>query len=203
LTVEAVEKPNVLILVRDHFSKATDSDGLLVWEDCKGYGFEDAERAIVEHRREKGSQAYRPDPRRIKSLAASYHHDRQRTRWNKERTIDLLRREQPSAEYLHGLPDMEAIEMHFTHAWGMVEAATESASIGQNAARSFILLGAREAFTQIGLTDAEADRRARECVDLKPGEKIPRKPLFKEMEQPDTSWEARQKLAAAPEPEAA
>ena len=196
--MDEYNKPAIMICVSEHFSKSTDADCRIVWEDVKGYGFEDAERAITEHRREKGAQAWRPDPRRIKSLAASYYRERQRTRWNAVRTVDHLRRENPSAELLAGLPDLEAIEAHFTHAWGLVEHESEPDSIGRNAARAFILLGARHVFEEIGVERAEADRRARECVDLMPGEKIPHRALFKPLPgPPPTSWEARKQLAIA------
>lgn len=188
-------KVAVMGAVLEHFHKATDADARITWDDVKGYGYEDAQRAIEEHRREKGSQAWRPDPRRIKALAASYYRERQRDRWDAERTIDYLRRQPESARMLHGLPDAEAIEAHYTTAWGMVESSTEE-GIGRNVARSYILGGARQAFVQIGLNDAEAERRARECVELSPGEKIPRSPLFREPPKPQTAWNTMKELAA-------
>src|SRR4051812_824743 len=90
--MESTQEVNILCLVREHFSKATDGDGQLVWGDVKGFGFEDAKPAIIEHRREKGAQAWRPDPRRVKALAATYFRDRQRERWDSETLIGYLRR---------------------------------------------------------------------------------------------------------------
>lgn len=192
--MEASQEINVLCLVKEHFSKATDGDGKLVWDDVKGYGFEDARKAIVEHRREKGERAWRPDPRRIKALASSYFRDRQRERWDSETVIGFLRRNDKTG-LLQGLPDAEAIEAHYSSAW---EGMTVDDGIGKNVARSYILNGARLAFGEIGMEKSEADRRARQCVGLKEGERIPRRSLFQpEPEKPKTSHEALKELAVA------
>jgi hypothetical protein len=193
--MEADCEVNILCLVKEHFSKATDGDGKLVWEDVKGYGYEDARRAIIEHRREKGSQAWRPDLGRVKALASTYFRDRRRDRWNNCRVVDYHRQNDKTG-ILHELPDLEAVEAHFTNCWADVEQRTEG--FGRDIARAYILNGARMAFRELGLVEAEVERRSRECVNLKPTEKIPRKALFQPMpSEPKDSFEALKALAVA------
>src|SRR5205085_11775477 len=119
--MDLAQQVNILCLVREHFSKATDGDGTLVWEDVKGYAFDDARRAIVEHRREKGGQAWRPDPRRIKALAATFFNERRRSDYA-FRNIDAIRRADKDGS-LRDLSDERAILTHYRRCWEAVKAS--------------------------------------------------------------------------------
>jgi len=191
------EKAVIFRLVKDHFSKATDSDALLVWGAVRGYDRRDAVRAVEEHRLEKGTDAWRPDVRRVKAIAHGYHVHRRRESHEAQRVVDYLRRQPESAELLHGLPDPEAVEAYFTSVWGEMEAADVD-DAGRTAMRRLVYANAREAFAEVGLGRDESDRRARDCVGLLPGEVIPRVAPFQALPgPPPSSWDARRQLAAA------
>lgn len=171
--MEETCKVKILALVKDHFSKATDSDGLIVWDDVKGYGYDDARRAIEDHRREKGSMAYRPDPRRVRALAATYHRERVRKASARVRVIDWIRREDDHRATLHDLADAEAIVAKYRMAYDNL-VASECDPIGFGIARAYIRSHAAAALREIGVPDADVIRDSGFCAGLEPGERLPR-----------------------------
>jgi hypothetical protein len=191
------DKVMILRLVKDYFSSATDSDALLVWGYVRGYDRRDAVRAVEEHRLEKGADAWRPDPKRVKAIAHGYHLHRRREFHAAQRVVDYLRRQPESAELLHGLPDPEAVEAHYTLVWSELTTADVN-DTGRKAMRFLAYANARHAFSELGLDRDESDRRARDCVGLLPGEVIPRVAPFQALPgPPPSSWDARRQLAAA------
>jgi hypothetical protein len=187
------DKPAILGLLKDCFSKATDGDGQLVWDDVKGYALADAERAIKEHRREKGAQAWRPDINRIRSLAAMYHNNRARDNFRQTRVVDDIRRAFPQGT--HNVPDCVVIVNYFASAWLELQqsGATEH---GRESVRALIMNHCRNALTQVGIIPTDADEQAREVVELAPGEKIVKRSIFKPIPEPQEKWEAVKALSA-------
>lgn len=184
---------DVCRLVKEHFSKATVADARLCWEVVKGYGREDAEHAIREHRLESGKTAWRPDPRRIGALAAKFYHERMPRRVE-ERAVDVIRKFDPLT--YDGMDNMTILSHHFFQAWERVK-ETADTDRGRNGMRAMILGHARSAFRQEGLDDADADTEARACVELKPGERILLPSLLRSPEPGGgtPSWSQLQKLA--------
>jgi hypothetical protein len=191
------DKVMILRLVKDHFHKATDSDALLVWAYLRGFDRCDAVRAIEEHRIEKGAYVSRPDLRRVKQIAHGYYLHRRGESHAAQRVVDYFRRHPDSAELLHGLPDAEAVEAHYTLVWSELATADVN-DTGRKAMRFLAYANARHAFSELGLDRDESDRRARDCVGLLPGETIPRVAPFHALPgPPPSSWDARRQLAAA------
>lgn len=185
----------VCLLVKEHFSKATQADARLCWEVVKGYSRQDAEQAVREHRLEKGAAAWRPDPRRIGALAAKFYNERMPRRLE-ERAVDVIRKFDPLT--YDGMDAVTILQHHFSEAWERVK-ETADTDRGRNGMRAMILGHARSAFRQEGLADAGADTEARACVELNPGERIILPSLLKSPEKGggSSSWEQLQKLAVA------
>lgn len=190
------EKADILAIVKSHFSKATDGDGELMWEQLKGFEFMDSKRAIEAHRIEKGERAWRPDLKRVVFLAASYRNDRRKA--VKERIVDFIRREaRRSGDDRFGPSedDKTVLMLHFGEAWQLTSDVADDD--GRNAARAYILLHARMAFGEIGMSLEDAEAHARDCVGLQPGEKIMKAKMFKPMPEVPKSYDALKALAVA------
>jgi hypothetical protein len=204
-------KTDVFRLIKEHFSKATDGDGPLVWDSVKGLDYRDAERAIKEHRREKGAQAWRPDINRISFLAHTYHRDRQHSKFKTERIVDAVRRYALN----HGdtrfevkayatdrdqlQDDVRVLMVHFTDSWAQVQASELATPFGKQGARAYLLNHARRAFTEIGMSERDVEEYARNCVGLEPGEVLNLRSVFKgydEVNEPPMSHEAIKALQA-------
>lgn len=191
------DKIRVLVELKNHFPQTTDGDGELVWKDVRGLELCDVLPAIEAHRREKGDRAFRPNPQRLRALA--YTNLNQRTRRSQETTtLQWVRLEARNrGEDLRGMRDADVLIAHFSEAWQRVKGDAEE-DFGRNVARAYLLNHARIAFREIGMDAAATDAHARDCVELKPGEKIPRRPLFMEPEPArDASWDALKALARA------
>lgn len=192
------DKLTLMVTLKEHFSKATDGDAELMWQDLRGYDLADAKRAIEEHRREKGAQAWRPDLKRLRQLAAEFRNARRRNTYANERIIDVVRRAagmKGDTRYA-GMGDVPALTLHFAGAWERVKEDAQD-DRGRYFIRAMIFSHAMRGFSEVGLTDTEAEEVARECVDLAKGEKIIRQSLFKASEQPPTSFEAMKQIAKA------
>jgi hypothetical protein len=194
--MNATDQKEVLALVREHFSGATDGDGPLVWNAVKGYDLADVRNALEQHRTEQGSNAWRPDINRVKALACNRWRDRYRDRQDALRIVDLIRRQNPTA-YPPDVGDIPAVLAYFGRAWADVEADAADGP-GRVAARVYILAHCRRALTELGISPAEADAEARTIVVLEPGERVMRVRLFQEMPLPgQTAWDATKALAKA------
>ena len=175
--------PEGAAAVKGHFSKATEEDALLVWDLVKGYSREDAHRAVKEHRLEKGSAAYRPDPRRIGTLAASFYRSR-RPVGTSERMLDFVVRQDPLT--YKGMDPLVVLQHYYRECWNRVREG-DAAERGKAGARSLILNSARSAFRQEGLDDDAAEVEARAAVELADGERICRPAIFRTMPGPSDS----------------
>lgn len=178
-----------MVHLKNNFSKATDADAEMVWNDIRGVEFDDAHRAIIEHRREKGSQAWRPDPRRIKYLAYAALNDRRRAKSSELKIVDFIRRGDPAnptpSDY-SSVSDRDAITDHFSAAWAAVatripDGSGDISPAGTVIARAYILNHCRVALTEIRMGLDDADTLARECVDLKKGQRIPSAGVFRKV----------------------
>lgn len=195
------EKGFILTLVKEHFHKATDGDGSLVWESVKGLDIQDAEKAIVDHRLEKGAVAYRPDVRRISQLGHANRNERLRQNYRHEKVVEFVQRQarQNGDSRFEGEP-VAALLLHFSEAWGVVKDQQGTSEYGTTGARAYILSHARKAFTEIGMDEKAAIDHARQCVELAAGETITMNPLFKGQEdvmQPQKPFDAIKQLATA------
>lgn len=167
--MEAKHEAEIMALVKEHFSSATDGDAKLIWQDVRGLAFDDAHRAVIEHRREKSDNPWRPNIERIKVIAFGHHRNRRREISAEVRTIDYIRREKlPGCECAEG---RDAIMMHFGTAWAGV-CQSNADPRGKVLAQAFILSHCRTSLRQIGISEKEADDIARDCVDLRSGQKI-------------------------------
>lgn len=192
--MESSQQTNVLCLVRENFSKATDEDGRLVWDRVKGYGFDDAREAIREHRVEKGAQAWRPDIRRIASIAAARHNGRMRDRHAARPVHKQIAQDRPD------LADLDAasrVVTFFEEAW---EHAKEAAAPDLAwAARAMIFAHCRRALQEANVEDA--DVLARATVEAGPGERLAEtvsQAILNRPKAPDTSsFSALKQLAVA------
>lgn len=192
--MEANQDAAVIDLLRQHFSKVTPGDADLVWKGVRGYSFEDSQRAIEEHHRERGAQAYRPDVKRISALAANYYRSRTSRGGREIRIVDFIR--QSSKLNTSRIKDADLIQRHFGECWGAVK-SREPHDEGTSIARAYVMRHATDALTQIGWSHKEADECAHIIVGLEPGEKIPKQGLFNIQSQAKTSWEALKDLAVA------
>jgi hypothetical protein len=166
------EKLNLMVAMKEHFNKATDGDGEILWADLKFYDLADAKRAIEEHRREKGAQAWRPDPARVKSLAAKYRNDRRRANYADERIIDSVRK----TAVINGDTslcgdDVAGLTLHFSRCWAETKKKANT-DHGRNSIRALIFNHAKHGFGEVGLSQSEAEGLARDCVELANGERI-------------------------------
>lgn len=196
--MNANDNLGVALKIREHFSKATDGDCNLIWEDVKGYELADAKKAIEEHHREKGAQAWRPDPKRIKQLCAGYRNARLRAQSKEEKVVDWLKRtaRKSGDSRFEGLGDVAALMLHFSECWTDV-AAQDVDERGRQGIRAMILNHATRAFGEVGLSDDEAAEMARGIVELKDGQRIMLSSVLKSPELPDTSsFTALKQLAA-------
>ncbi len=193
------DKLTLMVSMREHFNKATDGDGEILWMDLRGYDLADAKKAIEEHRREKGAQAWRPDPKRVKQLAAEYRNTRRRKNYANERIIDGVRRDagmNGDQRYVD-VGDVPALLLHFADAWNVVKAQADT-DHGRMSIRALIFNHAKRGFAEVGLSDTEAEEMARDCVELSKGERIVTKHVFKTPEPSGTSsWESLKELAKA------
>lgn len=189
--MDASHKTQILMSVKAHFSKATEGDGELVWEDVKGYSLQDAIDAIVAHRRECGKQAWRPDPKRVKQIAFNSHRERQRAKFAGQRIVDGIRMTGQEAYY--GKGEAEVILLHFSACWKAVKESGAPEN-GIRAAKAYIYNHAKRAAMEIGENEQNAEEFAREIIGLAVGEKIMRAPAamadtFQKEESIKTSWE--------------
>lgn len=190
------DKLTLMVTLKEHFSKATDGDAELMWQDLRTYDLPDARKAIEEHRREKGAQAWRPDLKRLRQLAAQYRNERKRTSYANERVIDGVRRDagmSGDTRYV-GMGDVAALTLHFVGAWDRVREDADNDQ-GRTSIRALIFNHAKRGFTEVGLTATEAEELARDCVGIAKGEKIITRAVFRSPEEPQTSWEAIQAIA--------
>jgi hypothetical protein len=198
--MNATDQKEVLALVREHFGGATDGDGPLIWDAVKGYDLADARHALVQHRTELGSKAYRPDITRVKGIAHGRYRDRCRQRAGSLRIVDEIRRLAPMT-YPPDMGDIPVILAHFGRTWAAVEAdpkAGANDAPGRVAVRVYVLSACRRALAECGVSDAEADAEARSIVGLDPGERVMRVRLFGDMPPPgQTAWDATKALAKA------
>ena len=194
--MNASDQAEVCSLVKEHFSKATDGDALLVWDAVKGYDLADARHALIQHRKERGAAAWRPDINRVKGLAHGRYRERGRVRLGSLRIVDEIRQMSPG-KYPPDMADIAVILEHFGRAWGDVEADAQE-GVGRTAMRVYILAACRRALGECGVSEAEADAEARTIVGLEPGEKVMRVRLFRDMpEAGQTAWDATKALARA------
>jgi hypothetical protein len=187
--MEASKQAEIFALVRSHFSKATDGDAAMVWEDVKHLSFDEASHAIRDHRREKGSQAWRPDPSRIKAIGYGLHRSRIQAQRRDERIIDGVRR--MDRQRYHDMPDAAVLADHFAKAWFAVcNGAADSQGefiepcndeLGRASARSLIYYHALTSAREIGIGDVDAAEFARGCVGLDEGESIMNAPGREQM----------------------
>ena len=186
------DKATVLTALRDRFSKATDADGEDLWDAVKGEHLDDVIAGIKEHRGEKGSQAYRPDIRRVGSIAKARRS--KRSSGNIEgRVVGFIRRTNPDCQ---GMDEVSAITLHYGNAWDRVK-SEQHGEHATNLVRAMIYRDAFKAFGEaryengVRISLPEADAMARDIVGAAPGEKI-LKPMsrggevFKRAIGPDT-----------------
>lgn len=169
------DQSEILRVLKDHFPKATDADGSLVWDAVKGYGLDDAVRAVKEHRIEQGKIVTRPDVRRLKTLAATYYRDSrpaptERTIWQQVCGADPF----GSSNSTKKTGDLM---LHFANAWELVKRECKDAR-GKAGARAMIMRNASMAFQQEGMSPTDAEQEARQIVELAAGEKIALPSLF-------------------------
>ncbi len=98
------------------------------------------------------------------------------TRHREEKVVEWLSRQ--SAD--RGTKPVDAIMAHFKRAWAAVKDADADENSKQ-AVRRMILGHCRIALQQIGWTESDATEMAGECVELKPGERIVTKPMFRDV----------------------
>ncbi len=177
------DQTEILLVLKDHFPKATDADGPLVWDAVKGYGLDDAIRAVKEHRIEQGKIVTRPDVRRVRTLAATYYRERHPTTGHQTIWQALHAADPFSFDGKNRIADLM---LHFSNAWEVVKRDVRE-DRGRAGARAFIRYHACMAFSQEGMTPADAEATARDCVELKPGEAIVTAGVFKTQQQPETS----------------
>lgn len=188
------DQSKIVAAMREHFSKATDGDASLLWEEVKGESAADAQKAIKEHRMEKGAQAYRPDIRRVRSLATSYRLTRQRANSKEQKIIDWLRLGSKASEY-RGMDRVATLTLHFGDCWRILEGDKSIDDYGRQMSRAFILSHARHGFVEIGLSAEDAESCAREAVCLSPGESIKGGKMFRTVSEPAKSIDALANLA--------
>ena len=181
-------------MLKEHFHKSTDADCAVVWDQVKGLDFDrDVKHAITEHRLEKGASAFRPDPRRIRYIAYSSFNTRQRNAAVKEKIVDSIRKR--DLIRWDGEPAVRIIQTHFSEAWDTVKAG-DASEYGKQIARAYIFRDAITAFREIDMSDKNAEAEARDCVELKSGERIkPHRTMFNKLPELQTSWEALKRLA--------
>jgi len=198
--MNASDQKEVLALVREHFSGATDGDGPLIWNAVKGYDLADVRLALVQHRTELGSKAYRPDINRVKGIAHGRYRDRCRKRAGNLRIVDEIRQAAP-LKYPPDMGDIPVILAHFGSTWADVEADPKAGAhdaAGRIAVRVYVLAACRRALVELGVSPAEADAEARTIVGLSPGERVMRVRMFREMPADGQSaWNATKELARA------
>ena len=198
--MNASDQTDVFLLVKEHFTSASEGDALLVWEAVKGYDLDDARAALVQHRTELGTRAWRPDINRVRGIAHSRYRERRRVRLGNLRAVDEIRRQNPAA-YPPDMGDIPVILAHFGNTWATVEAdpkAGEHDAAGRVAVRVYVLSACRRALAECGVSEADADAEARTIVGLEPGEKVIRVRLFQDMPPPgQTAWDAMKALAQA------
>lgn len=196
--MESKHAEEIMAMVKTHFSKATDGDAQLVWEDVRGCDFDDAHKAILAHRREKSAQPWRPDIQRIKVLAFNAMHTRRQAASKQIRVIDFIR------QIDRGVCDMEAkdaIIHHFAKSWATVEAGNPRKGNepfdprGVLIARAYIRAHCRQALIEVETEKDEAETIASDCIGLQPNEKLKSAGIFGVDYQPNTSWEELKKLA--------
>ena len=190
------DRLTLMVALKEHFSKATDGDAELMWQDLRGYDLADAKKAIEEHRREKGAQAWRPDLKRVRQLAAGFRNAKRRSNYANERIIDGVRREagMKGDTRFVGVPDVAALTTHFAGAWDRVKEDADNEQ-GRTSIRALIFNHAKRGFAEVGMTDTEAEELARECVDIARGERIVTRSVLKSPEPAPTSWDAIKSLA--------
>ncbi len=177
------DQTEILLVLKDHFPKATDADGPLVWDAVKGYGLDDAIRAVKEHRIEQGKIVTRPDVRRVRTLAATYYRERHPTTGHQTIWQALHAADPFSFDGKNRIADLM---LHFGNAWQTVKRdATDER--GKSGARATIRYHAHMAFEQEGMTSHDAEVTARDVVELAPGEKVVLASVFKQQQQPETS----------------
>jgi hypothetical protein len=181
-------------LLRQHFNGASAGDAKLVWDAVKGYSFDDAERAIIEHRKERGASAYRPDVKRIGALCAGYYRSRKSIARGLVKVVDELR--QLDRIGYTGVSDIEVINTHFKRTWRELSQSNADPK-GIAIMRAYMMSAARAAIYELGYSASEADDAAHDLVGLQPGEKIPRAGMWNVKYSAKSSFEALKDLAIA------
>jgi hypothetical protein len=173
------DRDELIATLRKHFTGSIEGDGELIWTKVKGMDLEDVIRSIQEHRLECGKTAYRPDIRRVVSMAIEYKNARNKSTSKKFKVIDWLRIF--FCEKYISVPDSSAIMDHFANCWSHIKQEVGIDEYGRQMSRAYILAHARMAFRELGITESNGDKFARDIVELADGEIISGGRMFREI----------------------
>jgi hypothetical protein len=190
------ERDELVSTLRKHFTSISEGDCELMWAKAKGLDLPDMTKAIEEHRLECGKAAYRPDIRRLISMAIEYRNAKRAASSKKYRSVDWIRSTNP-AEFV-GVDDVSVIDDHYRNCYAEIMEDANINAYGRQMARAYILSHARNAFREIGLIETDGEKSARAIVGLAIGESISGGQMFRKISPLKSSWEEAKRLAEFP-----
>lgn len=179
-----VDVPALASKLRAHFSKCTNGDFDLCWQDCKEFELATVASAIEAYHRELGDRAWRPDPKKLRGHCVRLGQATVPTQ-SGERVIEWLRR----TTRIGDLDPQTALVSHFSRCWAETADAQFSDDIeeswreyGKQFIRQLIRVHARQSFLELRMGIDTADELSRMVVDLQEGEQIRLRPMLRPVE---------------------
>lgn len=168
--MEPNEMTRVFRVVKEKLPSSSDDDLMKCWALVSAMDFAHVEQAA----KELGiaTKDKRVDPERLAAIAGRMARQvAERLKVPSQTIRDLHKGE----KRFEAMDDEAMLATHFTEAWNGVD-SPEVVDWGRQRVRAAIYRHAVAAFTSIGISDADADVKARACVGLKPGEAMMKKP---------------------------